>query len=310
MKIIKRFLPIMFLVFLFAPAAVGAQQEVTLDELNISFWPEYDRPAMLVIYKIMLSPDVALPVELTFNIPASAGEPNAVAEKGVDGGLYNTSSSREVRGDRALIQFTATTPEVWIEYYDPSLSIVDTQRDFSYSWPGDYAVNNLIFSVQEPVSAQEFTTNPELGAPIQGTDGLAYYEAPLGSYVQGEKVDLSLSYQKNTDNLSVESLYPEPPSGPISQDSAGRANLTDVVPWVAGFLGLILIGGGIFWLFRVRNAGQMAPTSTKRGRRGVGEPIPEIPSDNKIYCHLCGKLAASGDVYCRSCGTRLHNGES
>jgi hypothetical protein len=48
------------LVFLGLPAQ--AQDTPTLSSLDIAFWPEYDRPEMLVIYQEMFAPETRLPV--------------------------------------------------------------------------------------------------------------------------------------------------------------------------------------------------------------------------------------------------------
>lgn len=106
----KRILALLFLFTLLVPATVQAQREITLSVLEISLWPEYDRSSILVIYHATLPPEVSLPVELTFRIPAAAGDPNAVAIRQVDGALYSVAYERQVNGDWGLITFTATAP--------------------------------------------------------------------------------------------------------------------------------------------------------------------------------------------------------
>ena len=67
------------------PARVAAapllQEAVSIQTLQIEVWPEYDRPAALVIYHITLASSVKLPAELSVRIPASTGGPSAVAEQ-------------------------------------------------------------------------------------------------------------------------------------------------------------------------------------------------------------------------------------
>ncbi|HJS29049.1 MAG TPA: zinc ribbon domain-containing protein [Anaerolineales bacterium] len=286
----------------------GAQTEVTLEEANIALWPEYDRTGVLVIYRLKLSPTVALPAALAFNIPAAAGEPNAVAEAGLDGNLYSLAYDREVHGERAVILMTASMPEIQLEYYDPALRVEGDQRDYNYTWMGDYAVDQLSFEVQEPMYAKNITIDPDLGASESRRDGLSYYTAEKGSLGQGENFDLNLSYQKDTNLLSVEvgtGFYPEP-SDVISQETIGRVNLNDGLRWLAGIFVLLLLAGGIFWLVRIRNNDKMARAATgvKRGRRGAAGPEQQVVAQGP-YCHQCGKLAASGDLFCRACGTRL-----
>ena len=52
---------------------VGAQNDITFAGLEIDLWPEYDRPDMLVIYRITLDNSVKLPAQLTLRIPAAVG---------------------------------------------------------------------------------------------------------------------------------------------------------------------------------------------------------------------------------------------
>ncbi|MBP8950216.1 MAG: hypothetical protein KBG73_15340, partial [Candidatus Promineofilum sp.] len=69
----------LLLLFLFAALPVAAQTEVTqLDSLTVELWPDYDRPAMLVILTGTLPASATLPAAVTIPLPAGA-EINAVA---------------------------------------------------------------------------------------------------------------------------------------------------------------------------------------------------------------------------------------
>ena len=50
-----------------------------LASLNIEIWPEYDRPAALVILRGALAEGVKLPAAVTLRLPAASGGPGAVA---------------------------------------------------------------------------------------------------------------------------------------------------------------------------------------------------------------------------------------
>src|SRR3990172_8860380 len=50
-------------------APARAQAAPSIELLEIVLWPEYDRPAVLVIYRVTLSPDTAFPTQLTPPIP-------------------------------------------------------------------------------------------------------------------------------------------------------------------------------------------------------------------------------------------------
>jgi len=130
--------------------------------MQIALWPEYDRPSVLVIYRIVLADQVSLPTRLSLRIPASAGEPNAVAEIDVAaGGLVNVAYARQVSGDWATLDFTVRSPEIQVEYYDPALDRQDVSRHFEYLWPGDYTIQALSIEIQQPLGASNLRISIE-----------------------------------------------------------------------------------------------------------------------------------------------------
>ncbi len=64
---------LLLLVSFVAAGAVAAQEPPThLLSLAVELWPDYDRPAMLVLLTAELPPDVTLPATLTIPVPAEA----------------------------------------------------------------------------------------------------------------------------------------------------------------------------------------------------------------------------------------------
>jgi hypothetical protein len=308
----KVVLGLFFVFLLIFPGTSRAQGVVGLDALNIALWPEYDRPEMLVIYKLVWAPSVTFPLEVSFPIPAAAGEPNAVAERAVGGELFNMAYQREVRGDWAVIRFTATMPEAQLEYYDPGIVKDGGARQYTYQWPGDYSVNALSVQVQQPAGSDDFRMNPDLGSPVQGTDTLNYYAADLGSLAVDESFDLTLRYTKSSDALSVElvELLQVQPAGPIDLETAGRVDITGslsnmLVPLLLGSLGVVLIAGSGFWFWRSSRRAARSAARTRRRRRVSSAVIDTADEGAGVFCHQCGKRAAPSDRFCRACGTRL-----
>jgi hypothetical protein len=298
------FLTILVLAF---PLPVVAQGTVTFAALEIDLWPEYDRPEMLVIYRIELSSNVAVPVDLSISIPAAAGEPNAVAVRDLNGTLLNAPYERVVQGDRALINLTATQSSVQLEYYDPQLIKEGSQRNYEFIWMGDYRTEALNVQLQQPTDSSQVVTSPVAGNVALSSDGLSYHTIELGAQPAGEVVNVSVSYSKETDALSVE-RFPVQPSAPISDSTSGRSNATDLLPWGLGLLAVILVVGGVWWYWRL---GKESPKTRKRSRGRRPVKAQRFPADNgedtdeAIYCHQCGKRARSGDRFCRACGTKL-----
>ena len=296
----KRLPTLIILIMMTTSFGVKAQEDITLSTLGIDLWPEYDQPNVLVIFNATLSPEVTLPAELTFRIPVDA-RVHAVAVRQVNGTLYNAFYEGQVVGNWEEITFTATTPQVRLEYYDESLVKQGTQRQYAFQWPGDYAVDALVVQVQQPIDASDMSISPSMGNGTTAENGLVYYNAEVGSLAQGETFTLSLSYQKETDTLTTEALNLEPPV-PITAETPGRVDVAKILPWVLGTLGALLLVGGGLWYWQSRQ-----PDDSPKARRSrASKAKAEVASSTgTIYCHQCGKRAGPGDRYCRSCGTRL-----
>jgi len=299
--LVKRLFSLVLLFILTFPGSVYAQEGLTLSSLEIDLWPEYDRPDMLVIYHATLPPEISLPVEVTFRIPADAGNPNAVAMRQLDGSLISTPFDRQVNGEWGLITFTATSPKIQLEYYDPSLEKEGEQRHFEYTWFGDYAVQNLTIQAQQPVGAEDVRFSPSMNSSITGQDGMVYYAVEVGALGAGETYTIAMGYAKSNDTLSAEQFDVQPSA---NLEVSGQTDWLSYLPWVLGLLGITLIAAGGFWYWR-QSKNEEPGTKQRRRRREVPSEIGTPTTGEGVYCHHCGKRASSNDKFCRSCGTRL-----
>jgi hypothetical protein len=298
-------LSLLFAISFLMPAR--AQGEVKLSSLGVDLWPEYDKPTVLVIYHITLPASITLPVDLSFRIPAAAGEPSAVAVRQMTAegqpSLFTIPYKRQVNGEWGVISLTATMPEVQLEYYDPGLVKQDEARQFEYRWPGDYAVDSLNVQVQQPVGASEMSLSPASGAAITGNDGLAYFKKDVGALKAGQAFSLKVNYKKSGDELSAASLQIQP-SAPVTSITPGQNTVMSILPWLLGALGLALIGGGGAWYYFSGRKKQENGSRPPRRRRSAAQAEPE-EVEGFIYCHQCGKRASPGDRFCRTCGSKL-----
>jgi hypothetical protein len=311
------FFPFLLTIVLLIPWRITTAQDViSISTLEIDLWPEYDRPEMLVIYRIELSPDVSLPAELSIQIPTAAGEPNAVAVQDPNGSLMNAPYERVINGDWAVITLTASMPGIQIEYYDPQLDRNGSERSYEHTWIGDYSIGSVFVQLQQPIDASQVETLPAATSATQGSDGLTYHTIDFGSQPAGTKSTIKVTYLKTTDALSIERFEVQP-SAPISERTSGRVTIMDVLPWGLGVLGITLLVGGVWWYWQT---GREKPKTrqSSRGQRSRGKrPAHQVKrtpkvdqdtivtADDGIYCHQCGKRAETGDRFCRSCGTKL-----
>ncbi|MBN1147372.1 MAG: zinc ribbon domain-containing protein [Anaerolineales bacterium] len=305
----KKAICLLLLMFFSFLGGAGAQAQVQLASVEVDLWPEFDQPSMLVIYRLTLSPQTSLPAEVRLRIPAAAGVPNAVAAQQLDGSLTTVPYEQQAAGDWSWLVFQAPTPDIQVEYYDPSLDKNGAARHFEYTWPGDYAVGAFVVEVQQPSGASEMRITPGMANSNPGKDGMTYYRLDVGALAVGQPFEISVDYQKADDQLSSNSL-PVEPSGPLDASAVGRMSLSDALPWVLGFLGFALIAGGGLWYWQSGRE-LVQPARKKRSRRKpAASPVPagEAEQSGYIHCHQCGKRAQEGDRFCRVCGTQLRTG--
>ena len=286
-------LPLLF-ALLAIPIPVSAQAGVTLDTFTVQLWPEFDQPAMLVIYDFTLPQNIDLPVDISLRIPADA---NLIAVANAPAGnLLNVPYQEPVKeGDWQIVSLTIDTATVYhIEYYAP-LERSDSQRDYLFLWPGDYAVKTFKVSVRPSIDTTEIITEPQMQSAASDSNTPSLLEWNTSDVEAGKQLPIRVTYKKSSDRLGVSDQPLE--TGTVDESTQGRVSLSNYLPYILGGLGilLILVGGLYFWQ---SSKGKPSPRRRRHAR-------DEENDDGDVYCHQCGKRAQSGDRFCRTCGTRL-----
>lgn len=294
----KWVLMIMLGACLLFPTFAAAQDQITIQTLDVSLWPEYDRAEMLVIYHMMVNAG-SFPVQMDFRIPADASlhtiaigaAPETVTDQGLE---YTTRPD----GDWLVISANVTGPAIQLEYYDPNLKVDGAERTFAYAWLSDYAVENMEVIFQQPFGADRFTSTLTLQDDGIHNDKLQYYFSEVDSVPAGEKFSFQIGYQKNTDALSASYLEVEP-AAPVDENTPGRISLNNTLPYIIGGLGVVMILGGFIYYWQ---AGRF---TSKRSRRRSHSSGGTEAEGVEHYCPQCGTRAKAGDRFCRTCGARL-----
>ncbi len=293
----KCFSVLVILAVFFVSFPVQAQNETHLSSVTVDIWPEYDQPAVLVIYHISLSSNTTFPAILNLRVPAQA-EVYAVAVSDAVNGLLNAPYDRTVQGAWATLKITANSKDVQVEYYDV-LVINGTARHFVYNWAGDYGVDAFTVTLQQPVGATDLATNPALTQSSIGQDGFTYYQSAPLALAAGRSFILTTDYQKETDTLSTTGL-PVQPAQPLTANIPGRETTNNIlIILVVIGVTLILVGTG-FGLYKWNRCTRR--TGNMRTRNSLVQKSSET---DDVYCNQCGKRAQPGDVFCRTCGIRL-----
>jgi len=275
------------------PAAAAdsgaAKNAPRLDRLQIEIWPEYDRPAALVILKGELAGDVALPAALALRIPASSGGPAAVAyAAAMTGPLFNLPYDRSAAAGFIMLRFAVPERFFHVEFYDP-LATGTSARSYQYVWPGDLPVGALHVIVQEPAAADGVSIQPDLGQWSDGTDGMRYRAAQLGPVEQGKSLPIEIRYAKSDPRTSVEILKAGAPlSSPASVTSTEERDAFRLF-LASGAFALLAVGAGLVYFLWWR----------RRPRARGGEET------GAKLCGKCGNALAAGDRFCSKCGSAL-----
>jgi len=289
---------------------VQAQEPPSLSTLEVSLWPEFDRPEVLVIYRGLFEEGTPLPVLVEIRIPARAGQPTAVAYVGEDGQRFNQQYTTRSEGDWLIVSFELGEQGFQLEYYDPLPVDSTGQRSYTFSYTADYPVTSMILELQQPPSAEDLSLDPPADSSSTASDGLVYHVLDVGALEQGEEQSWTVSYQKSNADLSVPmSSDAEPPA---TTPSPADGDDSTVLIFLVAFVTLVAVGAAAFWLGgRTQPISQPAlPGSEGRKRRGSGrggqtrdQELSGLVASTAIFCRQCGTKLRSDSVFCHKCGT-------
>jgi len=242
----------------------AAEGNVALERFEVQLWPDYDRPETLVMYRARLAADVKLPTEVSFRIPASVGEPHAVAYRAEGDRLLLADHTREVDGQWATIRINTQSRDVQLEYYAPILTL-EGKRMFSYTWPGDMKVASFVYGAQQPAAATSFEVSPPATDQVERNDGLIVHTADLGAVAEGKSIEVRISYVSDG-TLSAKRAAAKPdkpaaaprraaqpeaaPSSTSSSSESGSHAGDDWFIWLV--LGLTIAAGAVWVAFAGR----------------------------------------------------------
>ena len=289
-------------VVLLAASAAAPQTDPVLSRLGIDLWPDYDRLGVLVIYRATIAPEVSLPTRLRFRIPAAVGLPSAVAERPTDGQLITLSYERTVERETARIDFTASRPIVQLEYYDTAITRDRARRSFAFTWSGDFEVRDFSISLQQPHLAQNFTTVPAASGAGASADGLTYHTLSRAGVKKGETVEIQVSYEKASNQLSVETIAPvaAPTPTPVTVSAAASDRPTVLI--VLAVLFVCAAAVAVALTLRTRRQTASAPRSIPPVRAAG----PDVSGGKATrFCTQCGNGVGGGDRFCQRCGAAL-----
>ncbi len=241
-----------------------SEEAARVENFTVALWPEYDRPAVLVTYRLQLAADVVLPAQVALPIPTHVGMPHAIARRGPDGNLYTAESTREVNGDWATVTVTTDSPFLQLEYYAPILSTGEI-RNFIFRWPGGLEITQFEYEVLQPKYASNLAVMPSPTNETMTTFGVMVQEARLGALTSTQETTIALTYSNPNDRLSVTpAAAPSTPAAPVTaQPQQSTPPVTEPTSGIsATHITLIVLGiaaAFIVGLWMGRNKGSDLP---------------------------------------------------
>jgi hypothetical protein len=310
----KRLLLALGLLLTVLACPLQAQTAPAFSSLDVSLWPEYDRPEVLVIYRGVLAADTPLPASVEIRIPARVGQPAAVAYVDEGGQRFNQQYTTRLEDDWLIASFDLGTQGFQLEYYDTLPIDAAGQRSYEFTFVADASIDALKVEFQVPPTAQDFAVDPAADSVIQGDDGLAYHVVDAGSVAAGGSKSWTFSYLKNGSALTAAAVDTAGTGAPAASASQSGNASTVVGVFLVAFVALLAVGAGAFWLGRRTQPGweEASPPPRQYKRRGSGrgsqtgrQLSPPAGRDQALFCSQCGAELRSDSSFCHRCGAAV-----
>jgi len=279
------------------PAAAQTQSRIEFSVVNVSLYPEFNHPTMLVMVEIKLAEDTPTPIELSLQIPLNT-QLIAITNQGTNADLIPLEYEINEISQFTEVTVTSTTSKIRLEYIDNNFFKQEDFRYFEYQWFSKYPVKTLSVTIRQPFGVNDIKADPPLDEAVLRPDNNLYYTKDLDAVPGNKSVSLTLFYRKDPGNDTFPSFIVDSAVA-INEATPGRTPPPlSVIMWLVAVAVAVLIMVGIYyWWFRINVLGQQ-----DRLVQGVGIMNPE---KQVIYCHECGMRSRSGDSYCSNCGTEL-----
>ena len=296
------------LLLLFLPTTViQAQTAVSLESLEVELWPDYDQESVLVLLTGTLAANTPLPATLTFPLPDGA-DFHVVAHFLPTGELTDQDITPQVEANQ--VTFTTPNSRFQLEYYLP-YSATGNQRDFTFFWQSDIAVEQMRMKVQQPLAATELTTVPA-ATSFNEENGLTYHLLPNQAVAAGDTYTVQLNYTMSTPQLTISLAPPDTETAelPFLDATPVEEPGFDWALLLIALGVLILVATAVYYLANRQSTSSRRPARPRPKR----QPKPATPktaaaqttfTGKANFCHQCGEPLQAEDKFCRYCGTAV-----
>ena len=284
-----------------APAVTEAEPpaDLRIARLQLSIWPEYDDPRVLLIIRGELAPGAAFPTQVTLPVPKGAELIGAgmISELGE----LLLHPHRVIPGDASdSLEITLPSPGFFAElYFDPFEASGDAKR-FGYTFEAPHPINQFDVDIQKPYTASEFSTEPP--AMAQETEGrdTTYHRFAYRDVAAGQPTTFTVSYVKTDPQPSV----PKAGSPPAADSPAARGPQDRLLIYfgiLAGVTAAYVLGTLLWIAYRRRRVGPASPETQPLPLTAPSVPPPVAPAAAN-FCSHCGRALDADYAFCPGCG--------
>ena len=272
--------------------------DLRIARFQLSIWPEYDDPRVLLIIRGELAPGAAFPTHVTLPIPKNAELIGAgmISELGE----LLLHPHRVIPGSASdALEITLPAPRFFAElYYDPFETSGDAKR-FSYTFEAPYPIAQLDIDIQKPYTASEFVTEPPAMAQESEGRDTTYHRFSYRDVAAGQPTTFTVSYVKTDPQPSVPKAADAPAASPAAQGPQDRMLIYAGI--LAGVTAAYVLAAFLWTGYRRRRAAVTPPETPPRPLPVPPAQPPDAPAVAN-FCGHCGRALDADYAFCPGCG--------
>lgn len=274
-----------------------ADDDLKINDMYVSVWPEYDTPQVLVQYEGRFADPQVFPRRVSFLVPPGALI-DATCALDASGKHTKIPFEEQPEADGwTRLSYNLTTPTFHLDfYYNPIQG--EATRNIAFRFRPTYPAAKLLIEVQEPQRASGFRLTPAAQSVNQDNQGFKYHRSSFTNVDPGKPIDVRIAYTKPDSRPSVTT---EQPATTVQQARP--------IQWLPDMPLLLatLAGAGGMMLFALWYTTQRAHISPPH--LALVEPSVRRTTSPTLrggYCTQCGCPLQAEDRFCPECGERRY----
>ena len=303
---------------LITPPVLGASDKLmTIKNMKVSVWPEYDDSRVLVIYQGEFKDGSIFPQPVAFPVPLGSEINQVCALKPPNDEhlcqLYDTLAT----SDALSVSYTLPIPTYYLEYYWDGIKGLP-EKSFTFKYVSPYAADTLELEVQQPLKATDFKLAQPYASASSDSLGMKYYHYVFNNVTAGQVISVGASYNKPDAKPSVVKTQGSSAGGSGAGGAGGGSSYSII------FIGVVIMAVAVigFVLFRRKPVTAPVRVSRAESRRTARTEAKRIearsahrpeahapaavpgPGTGVVFCSHCGTKLAAGAAFCHACGNK------